>query len=175
MSFLNVSITHRQLGAGLIEVMVSLLILGIGLLGVLSLQAKGMNSNQRATFVTEAQILAQDMADRIMGFGNNAFGANAGQYDGISVNKHDALTDPACAASGCDADATVLFDAYEWQRNFSNSSLASPRGTVTWNAPIYTVRVLWDQERTGASVAPASCTANNDKTTTLTCFELEVR
>ncbi|MBX2808616.1 MAG: type IV pilus modification protein PilV [Cellvibrionaceae bacterium] len=165
----------RQQGAGLIEVMVSLLILGVGLLGVLSLQTKGMNSNQRATFVTEAQILAQDMADRIMGFGNNAVGANAGQYGDIAVNKNTTPVDPACSVSGCSADDTVLFDTYEWQAQFSNSSLPGASGTVTWNAPVYTIRVLWDQERTGASNAPDSCTANNDKTNTLTCFELEVR
>ncbi|MEO0443492.1 MAG: type IV pilus modification protein PilV [Pseudomonadota bacterium] len=59
-----------QKGAGIIEVMVSLLVLAIGLLGVLSLQTNGLNSNQRAAFVTEAQLLAEDMASRILAFGS---------------------------------------------------------------------------------------------------------
>ena len=56
----------NQMGAGLMEVLVSLLILAIGLLGVVSLQSKGLGSNQQAMFVTEAHFLAQDMADRMV-------------------------------------------------------------------------------------------------------------
>jgi len=40
----------KQQGAGLIEVMVALLILGIGLLGILNMQTQSLNLNQEAGF-----------------------------------------------------------------------------------------------------------------------------
>ena len=54
-------------GATMIEVMVSLFVLAIGLLGVLGMQAEGTQANQRGMFSTQAAFLAQSMADRIRG------------------------------------------------------------------------------------------------------------
>lgn len=165
----------KQTGAGLIEVLVSLLILGVGLLGVLSLQSNGLNSGQRAVFVTEAQILAQDMADRIMGFGNGADGALAGNYAGISITDDDPGTYANCSG-GCDAGQTVAFDVNQWQEQLFQSSLPGSLARVVWDgdSQIYTVRVSWDQDRLGATTEPGDCTAVNDTSTTLTCFELQV-
>jgi type IV pilus assembly protein PilV len=161
-------ISASQQGAGLIEVMVSLLILAVGLLGVLSLQANGLNSNQRAVFVTEAQMLAQDMANRILAYGNGTAGVNSDLYGAINVSKVVApatVTVPSCAA-GCDADQTLAFDQAEWQSALSASSLPRARGTVTRNIPFYTVNVMWDQDRTG--VGAVQCNSDN-------CFTLQVR
>jgi type IV pilus assembly protein PilV len=162
-------ISASQQGAGLIEVMVSLLILAVGLLGVLSLQANGLNSNTRAEFVTEAQLLAQDMTDRILAYGT-AGGAGAGEYGGTDTSS--ATPDPDCespASGGCGAVNTVSFDRNEWGQLLANSSLPGAQGTVTWNDPVYRVRILWDQDRTGAT--GTSC--GNDKSVDLTCFDME--
>ncbi len=167
----------KQRGAGIVEMLVSLLILAVGLLGVLSLQASGLSSNQRAEFVGEAQVLAQDMADRILAFGsletNGNRGAFTGEYGAIDTN--NPVTDPNCeapAGGGCNPLNTVAYDQSEWQQLFNTSSLPSGRGTVTWVAPIYTIRIYWDQDRTGAT--GLNC-ASNDKTANLSCFEMEVR
>ncbi|MGH1485092.1 MAG: type IV pilus modification protein PilV [Cellvibrionaceae bacterium] len=165
-----------QAGSGLIEVMVALLILAIGLLGILSLQANGLNSNQRALFVTEAQVLAQDMADRILSFGSvaangydGADGANDGvTYGGIDIQKVATVTIADNCSAGCDAAGTKAFDTLEWQQALSNSSLPRGRATVAWESPIYTIRVFWDQDREGAT--SIECNARRDN-----CFELELR
>lgn len=183
---MKVKFKPRQSGASMIEVLVSLIILGVGLLGVLSLQANGMSSSQRATFVTDAQLLAQDMADRILAFGSNeasladfkdgssdlqfALGVSTNLYDGIDVSKVgdvSTLTLGNDCTTSCDADATKLFDVYEWQVALSESSLPRARGTVTYACPFYYVRVMWDQDREGGVTAVA-CGDDN-------CFEVQTR
>jgi len=166
--------TANQLGAGLIEVMAALLILAIGLLGLLGLQANGLNSNQRAVFVTEAQLLAQDMADRILASGNGDTGANTGQYSAIDTNVN--VANPACqafAAGGCDEDELIDYDHIAWQQALNGAALPSARGIVNWSAltSTYTIRVLWDQDRTGA----LGTACGNDKDLDLTCFDLELQ
>jgi len=181
-----------QRGAGFIEMMVSLLILGVGLLGVLSLQANGSSSNQRAIFVTEAQVLAQDMADRIRAYGGDGFGARDGKYKDIDTDGAAAIR-PGCLSSGCTDDDTLAFDIYEWQLAFEDSSLPRARGMVFHHGGVgpavstYTVRVLWDQDRTGVTQtpdAPNPAIVNNqpckdnatDKTQTgyFTCYDVTV-
>ncbi len=170
------SLPSESKGAGMIEVLVSLLILAVGLLGVLSLQANGLNSNKRAEFVTEAQILAEDMASRILTFGSTVSNGNGGP-DGsnasgninyaMSVTK--TTTDPGSVAlcSNCAPDATKVFDKSQWEKALFDSSLPLAKGTVTWASPVYKIQVMWDQERTGT--APSSCNA------TVNCFEMEIR
>jgi type IV pilus assembly protein PilV len=166
----NMWFRKSQTGAGLIEVMVSLLILAVGLLGMLSLQANGLNSNQRAIFVTEAQLLAEDMAGRLLAFGSRDFngngGANTGNYGSIDVSKVASVTIANDCSSACTTAETLTFDTEQWQQSLSTSSLPRGRATVTWLTPLYTVRLMWDQERTG--LGTITCSSDN-------CFEMEVR
>lgn len=180
------NIFKSQAGSGLIEVMVSLLILGVGLLGVLSLQANGLNSGQRAHFTTEANFLAQDMANRILAFGsrgsNNNAGAATGDYAGLATVGATPLAPPATADeilaldagcfTGCDARLTQEFDQQQWQNAFDRASLPSGRGEVLWDGPTdtYTIRIRWDQDRTGADGLDCGV----DRAVDLTCFDLRV-
>lgn len=162
---------QNQYGAGLVEVIVSLLILAVGLLGVLSLQANGLSSSQRAVFVTEAQLLAQDMADRILAFGSTDSmvgndGVRDGGYGTIDVSKVTSVTITNNCSAICDSDATILFDTEQWQQALSASSLPRARGIVSWVDPIYTISVRWDQDRAGD--LEIACTSSN-------CFEMEIR
>jgi type IV pilus assembly protein PilV len=176
-----------QRGSGLIEVMVSLLILGVGLLGMLSLQANGLNSGQRALFATEANFLAQDMANRILAFGsrdtNNNTGAATGAYDGLKtvgavppspvLTAAELLNLSSGCISGCNAALTKEFDQQQWQQAFNNnSSLPSGLGEVIWDGgtDTYTIRIRWDQDRTGA----AGLNCGDDRSVDLTCFDLRV-
>ena len=169
--------TSLQQGIGMVEVLVTLVLLGVGLLGTLSLQANSLQSNQRASFVTEAHFLAQDMADKIVAYGSEGSnvnaGANAGQYGGIDTGAA-IYEDPACGSVGasCDLDKTVELDRFKWQESLEESGLPNARGTVAWDVPIYTIRVMWDRDRTGATGTDCSST---DKETNLTCFEMQLR
>lgn len=161
-----------QRGTSLIEVIVSLLILGVGLLGMLSLQANGLNGNQRANFVTDAQILAQDMADRIRASANTASSSvtadlvRTGSYNNINISKGGtpvAACDPT--ATACNSAGAVAYNQNEWLVLLNNSSLPRGQAAVSWNLPVYTIQVMWDQERDGLAV---NCGISN-------CFQMEVR
>ncbi len=181
-SFKRPNRSRLEQGTSLIEVIVSLLILGVGLLGVLSLQANGLNGNQRANFVTDAQILAQDMADRILAAANAEriveasnplvpeFAAKYvrnGNYAGINVQKGAADNNTVCnpTATACDVIDAKEYNENEWLSLMTGSSLPQGRAIVAWNEPIYRIQVMWDQERVGGAV---ECTITN-------CFQMEVR
>jgi len=65
-------------GFTLLEVMISLLILSIGLLGIAALQANSLKTNHGAYQRTQAIFLAYDMMDRLRA---NRTAALAGQCD----------------------------------------------------------------------------------------------
>lgn len=55
----------QQQGLSLIEVMISIIILGVGLLGLVGLQTRSIIMNQSAYYRSVAADLASDLADRI--------------------------------------------------------------------------------------------------------------
>lgn len=57
--------THRQCGASLIEVLITIVILAIGLLGLAGLQTRLQSSEMEAYQRTQALILLNDMASRV--------------------------------------------------------------------------------------------------------------
>jgi len=185
-------------GAGLIEILIALTVLAVGLLGVLSLQASGLNSGQRAVFATEASLLAEDMAERILAFGSN--GATLSEFNGT-----DTTAPPVFAQADCDLPNTctpaqqVLNDQNEWASlvngvaGFAETSLPSVRGDVAVNGAgdLYTISIRWDDERTGwddERTGLAAGTIANDCTNaatsnardaagnlvSLSCFQMEV-
>jgi type IV pilus assembly protein PilV len=56
---------NRSLGFTLIEVLISMILLAIGLLGLASLQAMALRDNQDAYYYQQATLLAYEMQDRI--------------------------------------------------------------------------------------------------------------
>ncbi|WP_246125277.1 type IV pilus modification protein PilV [Exilibacterium tricleocarpae] len=161
-----------QAGAGLIEVMVSMFILAVGLLGVLAMQANGVKSNQRAYFSTEAQLLAGDMVDRIFAYNSINLATDNGDYNGIDTSEDDPNNQNCIdTAGGCSAAQQVQYDIWDWRRQLT-SRLPGGVGTVAFDAArgVYTITVMWDQELTGAAGTGCGGTADD-----LTCYQLEVR
>lgn len=66
--FLNqhkLTVPRRQSGISLLEMMISLMILAVGLLGLAAMQSRSMMMNQSAHYRSVAADLAADLADRI--------------------------------------------------------------------------------------------------------------
>lgn len=72
-----------QAGMSLIEVLVTLVLISVGLLGVAALQLTTLKSNQEAYVRSQASVLADYMLDRIRA---NQAGFRAGEYDNIIPN-----------------------------------------------------------------------------------------
>lgn len=152
----------RETGFSMIEILVTIVILSIGLLGLAGLQMTGLQNNQSAFYRTIAMQQAYDMADRIRA---NAAGEQAGDYDSISGTG----TNPNCISTpaGCTATQVAQTDAYQWNTDNGNL-LPAGTGTVSRSGDLFTVTVMWDDERTGAT--GTSCSGNT--TVDLTCFSL---
>lgn len=59
------SVNHRQVGVSLIEVLVTLVILAVGLLGVMALQARLQQSEMETYQRSQALLLLDDLAARM--------------------------------------------------------------------------------------------------------------
>lgn len=135
-------ITHKystnrlsQKGVGMIEVLITLVILAVGLLGVASLQFVGSFSNKEALARTQAVLVTQQMTERMRaasvasattdGFviHNNYVVDNYYNFNNLSCTgttpayECHCLTVPAaipnCESGECDAADLAIFDAYQ--------------------------------------------------------------
>lgn len=108
---IGVSPLSKSAGFSMIEIMVSFLVLAAGLLGVATMQQRGMDSSHAAYLRTQAVSLAQDMSSRARA---NRRGANAGKYD-----KPQANYQASCLAGGCSAEQMAAHDNAEWQADLA--------------------------------------------------------
>ncbi|WP_414828002.1 type IV pilus modification PilV family protein [Alteromonas sp. H39] len=79
---------NKQQGVGLIEILVTLLIMTVGLLGVAALQFTGSFANKDAINRTQAELVAEQVAERL-----RAAARPASQGDGIVAANAYFLTD----------------------------------------------------------------------------------
>ncbi len=100
----------KQQGVGMIELLSSLLILSVGVLGISTLQAKSMQFNQGAIYESRAAILANDILDRIR--------ANPTQVNRYRIQFNDpAPSSPDCdgASSNCSLTQLSDYDLAAWR------------------------------------------------------------
>jgi type IV pilus assembly protein PilV len=135
--------TAHSRGFTIIEVLVSLVILAIGLLGLAVLQIASMQNTQGGYLRAQATLLAYDVIDRMRA---NIRGVSDGNYD-------IALADPApggpsClgVAANCNVAEMGQFDVTQWRAslgaylpNGNGSIAAADIGTTTR----VTVNVQW--------------------------------
>ncbi len=101
------SCRKRQSGFTLIEVLVSVLILSIGLIGVAGLQAVSLKNNQSAFMRSQASALAYDLADRMR---SNVLSADTSLYDPATAAPISACSTP----TGCTPQELARNDLDEW-------------------------------------------------------------
>lgn len=139
---------RSQRGFTLIEILVTVFILAIGLLGLAGLTLEGMRNNQGAYLRTQASILAYDMSDRM-----RANKERASDYAGFSTDGAT-TTLPACAtdAAGCAPADQVTLDKVEWTRQIQGVGsdtvlLPGGVGTIQFDAATsrFTITVTWDE------------------------------
>lgn len=124
-----------QRGFTLIEMLVTVVVLSIGLLGLAGLQASGLRSNHSAYLRTQATFLAADIADRMRA---NRTSALNGAYN-IAVS--------AAPPSG---SSIVANDLNQWLNTLANR-LPAGDGGIAQNGTLFTITVQWDDNRDGAN------------------------
>lgn len=101
-------------GFTLVEVLVALLVLGVGLLGVAGLQSATLGLNHGSYLRSQATVLAQDMVDRMRA--NPRATAN-GDYDEAGAGASTATCEQA---AGCTTQQMAAHDIAEWQAALGN-------------------------------------------------------
>lgn len=151
----------KQQGFSMVEVLVSLLVLSIGLLGLAALQTQGLRFNQDGQMRSMASTQAQAIIDRMYA---NPAGVEAGSYDNIT----GAEADPNC--SYCTSAQIAQRDAFEW--NEGNARLLpAGAGVVERDGDLHAVTIRWDNLRTGAT----GLDCGDDPTVDMACFVITVR
>lgn len=111
-----------QQGFTLIEVMVSLLIISIGMLGVAGMQTRGMQSGSLATQRLSVIMKVQEISERIR--------INAAQVDSYNITTTNSGLDNQCFnGTTCTSAQLAAYDIYLWKQDLL-SILPNDPGTT---------------------------------------------
>jgi type IV pilus assembly protein PilV len=112
---------QRQAGFSLLEVMISVVVLSIGLLGLAAMQEIATSGNVGSNQLTVATNLATDMIERVQ-----YSRKQVSFYNGIDVSSSAAM-----CPSGGSVPLMVTGDCTQWRQRLLDSRLPNVRGTVT--------------------------------------------
>lgn len=135
-------------GITMIEVLITMVIVSVGLLGVAAMILNSVENNRSAYQRTQASTLAYDMADRIRANPKTADSYNSFNTDGASQ------TVPACLSSdvGCDGGKLAEADKAQWARSIegttdSASVLPDASGKIVRNGNEFLVTIEWTESQ----------------------------
>jgi type IV pilus assembly protein PilV len=148
---------RQQAGASLIEVLVSMTVLAVGILGIGAMQTSTLKSNQNSYMRTQAVFHANDIVERMR---SNMQGVRAGYYD----DPAPVVTAACQATAGCTAAQMAANDVAQWE---TSVTAALPLGAATVcldstpvdgtstvpacdsSGAVYAVKIFWDDDRDG--------------------------
>lgn len=144
----------KQQGFSMIEVLVTLVIIAVALLGIAGLQAHALKINKGGEFRNQAVFLSADIIERMEA---NKAEAVAGSY---AVAAGVGAVSTACDTGACAGPALTAYDLANWQ---AAAVALLPGGvgaialTTAGNPATYTVTVSWNDRATaGAGQAGAN-------------------
>lgn len=125
----------RQNGTTLLEILVSLIVIALGLLGLASLQAVSLRSNNIAYYRSQATILAYDIVDRMRA--NRTAAVQASSYN----TAFGTLVSTDTGVAGADVN--------EWKLNIAQV-IPAGQGQVTVLADgTALIAIRWDSDNNG--------------------------
>jgi len=133
-----------QKGFSLVELLVAVVILAIGVLGTIAMQARALNDNLDAYMRTQANLLAYDLSDRMR--------ANPSGWVNVPV-----ASDNNCnfQSVSCSPIQMAQYDFWNWQNDI-NEKLTGATGTVVPNGNLCSgvpaagmrIRITWQRANT---------------------------
>lgn len=156
------SIKHLQAGVTMIEVLVTIVILTIGLLGLAGLQSRLQVSEVEAYQRAQALILLEDMANRIAVNRNNA----SGYVTGVNSPLGAGMTCPTSVTTRKDSDlkewCNILQGASETSGTNKVGAFLGGRGCIeSLGSNQYMVTIAW-QGVSPVATPPASVACGKD-------------
>ncbi|MEH6415414.1 type IV pilus modification protein PilV [Pseudomonas sp. CGJS7] len=149
--------SSRQRGLSLLEVLISLLVMAVGLLGLAMLQVTNLRLTQSANNRTVANNLAYEMMDNIR---SNRL--NAANYAG-DISANGAKTDGCAKLDGSNSAVQKQEFACRMLAALGADASASIGVTVAGNMSRVSIRISWaDSNRWRSDGASASITASSN-------------
>jgi len=154
----------HQRGDTMIEVLVTMIIIAVGVLGAAALQVTTLKNLSSSHSASIAAIVAEDFGERMRA---NPTAALANDY----VHAAAPGNYPDCTANTCTPAQLADYDMGTWWAQLT-AVLPSGRGLVTRNAgtSTFVVTVRWDDDRSGS--AGTNCPAQS--TADLECFQMNI-
>ncbi len=156
-----------QIGSSMLEVMVTIIIVGVGLLGVAAMQANSVKYLRIANQRSEAVQLAYDLGDRM-------------RSNGAALSKY-VLTDSSnpsatsCKSTSCTAEQLANRDLYEWTndlKNRLNGGRAILSTTLVNTQTVYDLTVIWKEA--GLTGKDSTCPSGLTTADGERCFGLRI-
>jgi type IV pilus assembly protein PilV len=155
---------NLQRGFTVVEVLVSLIVLSVGLLGIAKLMLFASRSNDSAYLRSQATELAYEILDSMRA---NRAAAIAHSYDTALGAAPPAAT--SCVSTVCSSAALAAYDVYAWKQRLSVASTPVPGllpggtgsvvTTVSTTVPAVTtatIVVQWDDQAAQSSFAASA-------------------
>ncbi|MGH1542793.1 MAG: type IV pilus modification protein PilV [Arenicella sp.] len=132
----------NQSGFTLIEVLITVFVLGVGLLGIAGLQATSLKLSHDSHLRSQASILAYDIIDK-MRVNPNPVTPYSGSFTGLNNASTACLNN----VNTCNAEQLRNFDLQNWQ-NRLNNAFPGARATIVINnnvagQRVATVSIIW--------------------------------
>lgn len=140
---------RKQKGASMIEIVVTIVIVAVGLLGVASLQANTMKYLKIANLRSEATQSAYDLSERMRANGRGVKDPNTGATSYVYTTPYATTVaslpaPPTCAVAVCTPAEVAARDVNEWLRVLANK-LYGGAGYIVQNGNDYDVIVMWKE------------------------------
>ncbi|MGO0308623.1 type IV pilus modification protein PilV [Endozoicomonas acroporae] len=124
----------KNRGAGLIEVLISLLVITIGILGMAGVHSSSLQYNQSAYVQSQATFLATDMLDRIQA--NNSLARSGNSYQaGMNDLEYSQCIDSnypnSCEAGSCTPQEMAAYDILQWKFQLT-CQIPGSKGSITY-------------------------------------------
>lgn len=133
-----------QRGATLIEVLITVLVLSVGLLGLGATQMLSLKNGNNAQQTYYATMAAYDIVERMR--------ANpVGNYTVADFDESD-TTQQSCATNACSSGDLATMDLFEWGQLLS-ANLPGASADIAVNGNRVTVDIEWTAQHTGEKLS----------------------
>lgn len=146
-------------GFSLIEVLVSVLVLAVGVIGTAGMQLAAMRTGTQSSFQTAAVQLASELADKMRANSASMKAADTGNpYIGIDFQggpEPGAAPSKSCYTDTCNSQELAQFDIHAWQSKLA-AALPNARALVCRDAQPWSSSAqafTWDCDSAGGNTS----------------------